>query len=95
MADRAAFDEFVATRSQVLLRTARRQRAVLRFTVGAELLATADCGPGSPNMMQGGTSVVVQQDDIRRVGARSGQPVRVTVRSIGRRTDQRRVVGAE
>lgn len=68
---------------------------VLRFSLGTELLVTADCGSGNLEVMQGGTSVVASLDDFRRVGVQPGESIEVTVRSVGRATDQWRVVSAE
>ena len=70
----------------------------LEFTGPAGALATVTCDPlaagppGSPEgMREGRQTVYIPADQVARAGLRPGRPARLTVRSVGRDTDQWRV----
>jgi hypothetical protein len=64
----------------------------LDFSVPAGGLGTADCDPLAPNRMDRGRVMVrVTREELDRLGLRTGQRVPLTIRSVGRDTDQWRV----
>jgi hypothetical protein len=63
----------------------------LTFTVPTGDLGTADCDPLGREMRDGKVAVYVTKDQLAALGLRPGQRVAVTIRSVGRDTDQWRV----
>jgi hypothetical protein len=68
----------------------------LDFSVPTGALGTADCDPTRttaiwPDMLDGRVQVLVGSANLSRLGLRPGQRVPLTIRSVGRDTDQWRV----
>jgi hypothetical protein len=68
----------------------------LDFSVPTGALGTADCDPTRtaivPDMLDGRVQVFLSSANLSRLGLRPGQRVPLTIRSVGRDTDQWRVL---
>jgi hypothetical protein len=63
----------------------------IEFSVPAGPLGTADCDPLAGTMIHSMVTVGVTRAELDRLGLRTGQRVPLTIRSVGRDTDQWRV----
>lgn len=63
----------------------------IEFSVPTGPLGTADCDPRADTMLHGMVAVGVTRAELDRLGLRTGQRVPLTIRSVGRETDQWRV----
>ena len=64
----------------------------LTFTVPAGQLGTADCDPLGKEMTGGKVGTYVTKQQLAALGLRPGDRVALTIRSVGRDTDEWRVL---